>query len=376
MKKWLVVILAVVLIAGGAWVFTKRKVGDVRPALLPSKVKVANLVDNLKVPAGYKIGIFAQELYKARDLQLSPGGTLLVAVQDRGQVVALPDKNADGSADANKVIVDGLRNAHGLAFYKNRLFVASETAINRYDWDESSLSISHAKTILQLPTGGRHVTRSLVFDASGNLYVSLGSTCDVCIEKHPWIAAVIKTNADGASPQIFAKGLRNAVFLTYYDSKVWGTEMGRDFLGDDLPPEEVNELKQGRDYGWPYCYGNRVPDGKFSADVGTRCAATEAPRFTMPAHTAPLGLRFIESDQFAGWRGELLVGQHGSWNSSVPVGYKVVRITEAGKVEDFITGFIQGSDAAGRPVDLEFDREGSLYLSDDKAGVVYKIAKS
>lgn len=373
MKRLLITLVAVGVLVTATWWFTKSRVGDVRPALLPSRVKVANLVDNLQLPDGFKAGVFASDLGKVRDLQLSPGGTLLASLQDAGQVVALPDKNQDGQADGKKIIVDGLRNAHGLAFKGSQLFVASETAVTRYDWDESSSGISHAQTILELPAGGRHVTRSMAFNAD-KLYVSLGSTCDVCVEKHPWVGAVIETDTQGRNPTVFAKGLRNAVFLTQNQDKVWATEMGRDFLGDNLPPDEVNSLEAGQDYGWPNCYGNKVADSRFAP--GSSCSATKPPAYELPAHSAPLGLRFIEGEQFKQWQGDLLVGLHGSWNSSVPVGYKVIRIdTKTGQQSDFISGFLSGSSAMGRPVDLEFDSQGSLYLSDDKAGVIYKIAR-
>lgn len=369
-------VLVIVLVAGV--LLFQRRVGDVRPALLPSGAKVANEVKNLKVPAGYRIGIFADGLSKARDLQLSPEGVLLLSVQDQGRVVALPDADQNGAADRVVDLLTGLTNPHGLAFHQGKLYVAEETRVTRYNWDADKLAATQAQRILDLPAGGRHVTRSLAF-AVGQLYVSLGSTCDVCVERHPWIGTVVTATPDGRNPRVFSKGLRNAVFLTQQDGQIWATEMGRDFLGDNLPPDEINLLKEGEDYGWPYCYGDRVSDGKFSADVG-RCASTAAPAYKIAAHSAPLGLAFIESDQFETWEGDLLVALHGSWNRSTPIGYKVIRITvENGRMvgeEDFISGFITGADAFGRPVDIEFDKAGSLYLSDDKAGVVYKLVKS
>lgn len=371
----LLVLLALVTVF-----FFRRQVGDLRPALLPAKP--ANISDpvSLQAPPGFTIGRFAAGVTGARDLQLSPHGTLIVSQPGSGQVAALPDSNGDGAADQTKPILSDLNKPHGLAFYKNWLFVAEETTVVRYLWSEETLSAKFDRSLFELPAGGRHTTRSLAIDPSGRLFVSLGSTCDVCVEPHPWIGSIIISNYEGASPRIFASGLRNAVFITLGpDSLLWGTEMGRDFLGDDLPPDEVNIIRDGTNYGWPYCYGNRIPDNSFGGNP-SRCSQTAGPAFEVPAHSAPLGLTFIKSNQFPNdWQNDLLVAYHGSWNRSTPTGYKVVRLNVEGQrvigQADFITGFTSGNQAIGRPVDLEFDTQGSLYLSDDKAGHIYKIIR-
>jgi glucose/arabinose dehydrogenase len=212
------------------------------------------------------------------------------------------------------------------------------------------------------------------------MYVSLGSRCDVCFEDDPWIGAVISATSEGKNAQVYSSGLRNAVFITINSEtdKLWGTEMGRDFLGNNVPPDEINVLEKGKSYGWPVCYGDKVYDTNFGSQTAAYCEKTVAPAYKIPAHSAPLGLTFINSDKFPeSWQGDLLVSYHGSWNSSVPVGYKVVRLDVEGQnvtnETDFITGFIDGSQAAGRPVDLIFDEEGYLFLSDDKRGVVYIV---
>lgn len=219
-------------------------------------------------------------------------------------------------------------------------------------------------------------------DKEGRIYVAIGSTCDTCFEKNPYLASVIVTDRDGKNTRVYAKGLRNATFIAVNPKtdEVWVTEMGRDFLGDDAPPDEIDVLKDGGDYGWPVCYGDKVYDNQFNQLNPAYCDKTISPIYKIQAHSAPLGLTFINSPQFpSDWQGDLLVAYHGSWNRSVPVGYKVVRLHVNGDTvvseSDFLTGFLQGSTALGRPVDVTFDEQGSLYISDDKSGAVYKIVK-
>lgn len=398
-KIGLAFIVAVVLVAFGAAYYLKDRVGDVRPALLPSiqkdkttspvptapgSVKVGDSISfGIKVPDGYKIGAFARNLGGVRDLEFTPDGALIASIPSSSKVVSMIDNDQDGKADRVNDLITGLDNPHGLAFYQNQLYVAEETSVKRYNIDVANHTAQLDKKILDLPAGGRHTTRTLVFDNGGKLYISLGSTCDVCFEKHPWIGTVIVTDKDGNNPEVYAKGLRNAVFLTLntQTNQIYSTEMGRDFLGDDLPPDEVNLLQKG-DFGWPICYGDKVHDSKFDpSGDSSKCQDTIAPFFKLQAHSAPLGLAFVNSDQFENdWKDDLLVAFHGSWNRSVPTGYKVVRVkienNKATGQEDLITGFIQGSQAAGRPVDVIFDKQGSLFISDDKAGSIYKMAKN
>lgn len=390
-------------------VFTKDKIGDVRPALLPPKSSIGeNPSFPLDLPEGFKIGIFAPSasfgqiqdkssgqasLDGVRDLEFSPGGVLLASIPSQGKVVALPDKNEDGAADEVRDIVTGLARPHGLAFHQGKLFIAQESRVVRYNWDEENLKATEDKVLFSLPGGGRHFTRTIAFNKKGQMFVSVGSSCDVCFEKHPWLGSVIVSDSEGNNPRIWAKGLRNSVFITVnpQTDELWGTEMGRDFLGDNLPPDEVNIIRESRDYGWPLCYGNRVHDTDFDKNFYIQiipqppCGTTEPPVYEIPAHSAPLGLVFIDSPQFpASWQGDLLVSYHGSWNRSTPVGYKIVRIDVEGNTvlgeEDFISGFLPSSasgaaQAYGRPVDLIFDKARSLFISDDKAGVIYKVIR-
>ena len=207
------------------------------------------------------------------------------------------------------------------------------------------------------------------------------------------------TGRDPVTTKIFASGLRNSVFFTWHPKtkKLWATDMGRDFLGDNLPPEEINIVEEGKHYGWPYCYGHQVYDIDFdtSKKVEEFCKTTEPSHIEYQAHSAPLGLAFIPTNvvnPFATanklttsvwpeeYADDLLVAYHGSWNRTEPTGYKIVRMKLDAKgsyegAEDFITGWLRDREVSGRPVDLLFDADGTLYISDDKAGVIYRVTQ-
>jgi len=342
----------------------------------------------LKAPPGFHISVFSDELDTPRMLIFTPGGVLLVSESDEGKVVALPDPKHVGKAARTVTVLDGLNEPHGLAFYEGKLYVAENDKVRRYDWDEASLRASNPIKLTDLPTGGGHSTRSLLFHG-GKMYVSAGSSCNVCIEKDPRRAAVMEFNPDGSGQKIFAKGLRNAVGLAVNPKTdtVWVTVNGRDWLGDDLPPETIYDLgKDGGDAGWPYCYGDRVPDLNFTKAGDDRCKAVIEPKVQMQAHSAPLGLAFYEGSNFPGeYRNNIFVAFHGSWNRSVPTGYKVVRVElddkgqPVGGAEDFITGWLAPGETKkgrwmGRPVGIAFGGDGAMYLSDDAGGVIYRIA--
>jgi glucose/arabinose dehydrogenase len=230
-----------------------------------------------------------------------------------------------------------------------------------------------------LPDGG-HSTRTILFGGDGKMYVSIGSSCNVCREKDPRRAAIVRYNRDGGGEEIFATGLRNSVGITWHPAtkELWGTDNGRDLLGDDSPPDEINIIREGKNYGWPNCYADRVVDREFgTAEI---CQKSEAPAVKLQAHSAPLGLAFYTGKQFPReYQGDLFVALHGSWNRSKKTGYKVVRVKiengRPGQVEDFITGWLTENETVwGRPVDLIVGKDGALYLSDDAGGVVYRIS--
>ena len=344
-------------------------------------------LSRLKAPPGFHISVFAEEIDGPRMMVFSPGGVLLVSESGEGKVVALPDPKHAGKAARTATVLDGLNEPHGLAFYEGKLYVAENDKVRRYDWDEANLQASNPKRLADLPPGDGHSTRTLLFHG-GKMYVSAGSSCNVCIERDPRRAAVMEFNPDGSGQKIFAKGLRNAVGLAVNPKTdtVWATVNGRDWLGDDLPPEVIVDLgKDGGDFGWPFCYGDRVPDPNFTKSGDDRCKNVARPKVQMQAHSAPLGLAFYEGSEFpAEYRNNLFVAFHGSWNHSVPTGYKVVRVKlddkgqPQGGAEDFITGWLAPGEMKkgrwmGRPVGIVFGGDGAMYLSDDSGGVIYQI---
>jgi glucose/arabinose dehydrogenase len=343
-------------------------------------------LSQLKLPSGFHISVFA-EVDGPRMMVFSRGGTLVVSASGEGKVVALPDARQTGKAERVVTVLERLNEPHGIAFYEGKLYVAETEKVRRYDWDESNLRVSNPTTIVDLPNGGGHSTRSLLFHG-GKMYVSAGSSCNVCIERDPRRAAVLEMNPDGSGQRIFAKGLRNAVGLAVNPKTdtVWVTVNGRDWLGDDLPPEVAIDLgKDGGDAGWPYCYGDRVPDPNFTKPGDSRCQNVIPPKVQMQAHSAPLGLAFYQGTMFPPeYRNNLFIAFHGSWNRSAPAGYKVVRVKldnkgqPAGGAQDFITGWLPPGETKhgrwmGRPAGIVFGADGAMYLSDDAGGVIYRV---
>lgn len=342
-------------------------------------------LSKLKLPEGFHISVFAEE-DSPRMMVFSPGRVLLASDSDNGKVVALPDPKHTGKAAREVVVLQGLREPHGLAFYQGKLYVAETNRVRSYDWDEQNLRASNPRQLTDLAGPGGHSTRTLLFH-EGKMYVSVGSSCNACVEKDERRATVMEFNPDGSSGHVFAKGLRNAVGLAVNPktNTIWVTDNGRDWLGDNLPPETIYDLDSGGDFGWPYCYGDRVPDPNFTKPGDTRCQNVVRPKVQMQAHSAPLGLAFYEGTMFPPeYRNNIFVAFHGSWNRSMPSGDKVVRIKldDHGEpvdgAEDFITGWqLSGTsrkvNRMGRPVGIVFGQDGSMYVSDDSGGRIYRV---
>jgi glucose/arabinose dehydrogenase len=257
----------------------------------------------LKLPKGFTLSVFAARVPGARVLAEDPEGTLLLSLTRQGKVVALPDKNDDGKADAVVTVLDGLNRPHGLAFGpedKPRLYVAETHQVAVYDYDPEHRKATHKQKLIDLPPGGRHFTRSLLFlprPQEHRLLIAVGSSCDVCQEKDWRYAKILVADASGANLETYAAGLRNSVFMAVHplSRHIWATEMGRDFLGDNLPPDEINIIMEGENYGWPWCYGKRIHDHQFDSDGSHRefCKDTLPSFIDLPAHSAPLGLAFF-----------------------------------------------------------------------------------
>lgn len=334
----------------------------------------------LKISGTFKLRVFAKDLPAgARVLRFDKNQNLLVSIPKDGKIIVLPDKNKDGEADEQIVLLKNLNSPHGIDFYENYLYVAETHQVVRYKYDSDNFTAVNPDKILDIDNSGGHSSRTIRFSPDEKLYITAGSSCNVCEEESDQRGAMMRVNPDGSDYKLFATGLRNTVFFDFdEDSQIWGNDMGRDLLGDLLPPDELNIITEDKNYGWPFCYGNNIVDPFGKSEE--KCQTTVGTTWDYPAHVAPLGISFIKSSQFPdSWQGDLLVSQHGSWNSSIPVGYKIIRLViENGRVleeKEFISGFLQGSVASGRPVDLLFGSDGSLYISDDKANAIYKVSQ-
>ncbi len=337
----------------------------------------------LNVPDGVQLTVFADNVPKARHMAFDDQAILFLSRARDGAVVALPDDNNDGKADRVVSILEGRSVPHGLAFVQldsgYYLYIAEQDQVVRLKRTAKPFSYGKPEVLVSgIPTGG-HSTRTIKIKDK-KMYVSIGSSCNVCIEDTPLRAAVWRYDLDGKNGELFAAGLRNSVGIEFspYSGELWGVNNGRDWLGDDHPREELNIIREGKHYGWPYCWENRTADPDYGDQYD--CAKTEHPAYMFTAHQAPLGLEFYRKGNLpAKYNNSLFISFHGSWNRSVPAGYKVVRVilNENGEIqsdEDFITGWLlPGGDTQGRPVDVQLSPDGDLYLSDDSLGVVYKI---
>jgi glucose/arabinose dehydrogenase len=350
-------------------------------AALPG-IAAAQSGPKLKVPPDFVIDVFADKVGSVRFMAVDPAGTLLVSEPSAGRVLALPDKNGDGKADRVQVVVTGLDQPHGLAFREGALYVAETGRVQRFAYDPAAMKATQPTLLTRLPSGGGHWTRTVVFGPDGLMYVSVGSSCNVCRESDKRRAAVLRFNADGSGEQVFASGMRNAVGLAFHPGSgaLWATVNERDWRGDDVPPDYVTEVREGTFHGWPDCMvvrGRAIADTAFAK--GATCDKVTPPTVELQAHSAPIGLAFYTGTQFPeDYRGSLFVAYRGSWNRTLPTGYKIVRIPfrdgqPAGAPEDFATGWLEGTSAWGRPVDLVVGRDGALYLSDQGAGRIYRI---
>ncbi len=340
----------------------------------------------IQVPPGFSIRLWA-ELPRVRFLRPVPGGDLLASVPREGRVVRLlADRDGDGRSDGSETLLADLDRPHGLDLHGGWLYVAETGAVRRIRFDpaDPAAGVSGAlETVVSgLPAGGNHWTRTARIGPDGGLYVSVGSSCNVCEEEDPRRAAMLRFDPESGRGGLYARGLRNAVGFDWRPGtgELYATDNGRDLLGDDFPPCELNRVVEGGDYGWPVANGDRIPDPDLGAGQKARIAASLPPVHGFRAHNAPLGITFLRSDaQPAGYRGAALVALHGSWNRTRKDGYKVVSLHwgESGRIEerDFVWGFLEGENVIGRPVDVAELGDGSIFVSDDYAGAVYRITR-
>ncbi len=352
------------------------------PTAIPLEAAAPEGADAILLPAGFQIDIFAESLRGPRMLALGPDGHLYVAERGADRILRLPDADSDGRADRLEVVAASLDNPSSLAFHPSgALYVAETGRVWRLSEPDAAGVYSQREVLIDgLPTSGTHRTRTLLFNPDGSeLYVSVGSSCNVCDEDDARRAAIVRYDADGSGETLFAVGLRNAVGLAWQPGadRFWASNNGRDLLGDDLPPDTIHLIRENIDYGWPRCHAGRIVDPNMG-ETGS-CDGIPAAEVELQAHSAPLGLTFYTGGLFPSeYEGDLFVAYHGSWNRREPTGYKIVRIPVqgdiAGPVEDFATGWLRPNGSNwGRPVDVITGPDGALYVSDDAGGRIYRI---
>lgn len=357
--------------------------GKVRVKLdVPAKYRkgVFSKTRYLNVPPGFRVSVFSALLKGPRMLAVGPDGFIYVSLPKTGEIAVLPDENRDGVADRTVVFASGIIRPHGLAWVGNDLIVAEMNRVTLLRDEDGDLKADVRKIITEdIPSGGVHWTRSVVAGPAGKLYVSAGSSCNACEEDDKRRASIMRFSTGGNGNKVYATGLRNSVGMALHPEKgeLWAVDNGRDNLGDDLPPEEINKIIDGGDYGWPYCYGDRTPDPELGSPW--RCKNTIPPVVKMQAHSAPLGITFGHKLNFPdGFRDVLYIAFHGSWNRTAPTGYKLVGVPfKDGKPDglpfDAVTGWLEGASYWGRPVSPVAGSDGALYLSDDYSGAIYRI---
>lgn len=343
----------------------------------------ASLRQQMQLPQGYGLSLYAKDLRNARILLATSADDLLLSQPREGKVSILKaDSNGDAKADTVHTLLDGLDRPHGLALYQQWLYIAEGDAIGRVAFDQASgqLQGSYQRVLEGLPNGGNHWTKSIAIADDGWVYISVGSSCNVCEEKDSRRAAVLRMRPDGSGLETYATGLRNAVAIAFspLDGELYAADISRDLLGDNFPPDELNVVKQGGFYGWPYLNGDNIADPNLGDALPENLDAI-VPVLDFPAHNSPLSVHFLRHPQLqADFPKSAIVALHGSWNRSVPEGYSLVRVSWAkGEPEllPFLSGFLHQGSVSGRPVSVVEDSQGALYFSDDYGNAVYRLAK-
>lgn len=337
----------------------------------------------IKLPPGFSLSVYTDQTPNARALALGEDGTVYVGSMSEGRVFAVRDENADGKADKTYTVASGLNMPNGVAVLDGDLYVAEISRILRYKGIAGHLAAPPAPEVVYdaLPKEVHHGWKYLRVGPDRKLYTAVGAPCNICLSENEIFATLVRLDPDGKNFEIFARGVRNSVGFDWHpESKaLWFTDNGRDWLGNDAPPDELNTApKPGLHFGYPYCHGGEIADPEYGGKK--TCAEFTPPAWNFPAHVAALGVRFYTGSQFPqDYRGRLFVAQHGSWNRSPKQGYRVVSLRfENGKPvaeEVFAEGWLKpDGKVSGRPVDILQMPDGALLVSDDDAGAIYRIS--
>lgn len=366
--RWLA-LLAVVLVAGGC-----------------PNVAGTTQVDlgSVRLPPGFRIAVYADNLPGARSLALGPGGTLFVGTRDLGggSVYAVVDRDSDQRADQTFTLAKGLDAPNGVAVLGGALYVAEPRRLIRFDDIEARLASPPAPVVVstEFPSQSLHGWKYLRLGPDGWLYVPIGAPCDVCERDDPRFSTIMRMRPDGSDLQVYASGIRNTVGFDFHPQtgELWFTENGRDGLGDHAPPDELNHApRPGMHFGFPYCHGDiDDPDRRAYG-----CAQFTPPVQLLEPHAAALGMRFYTGSMFPdSYKGQIFIAEHGSARRSDYAGYRISRVRLVGNTaveyQPFAEGFLQGDKSWARPVDVLVMPDGALLFSDDRSGAVYRISYS
>ena len=339
-------------------------------------------LNRLNLPEGFRIDVWANDVENARSMALSPSGILYVGTRSAGNVYALQDTDGDNRADKQYLIAEGLRMPNGVAFRDGSLYVAEVSKLWRFDNIEANLDNPPAPKLIydDYPTERHHGWKYIAFGPDGKLYVPVGAPCNIC-ESDEIYASITRMNADGSGREIYAKGVRNTVGFTWHPEtgEMWFTDNGRDMLGDNSPQCELNRITEsGQHFGYPYCHAGDISDPEFGGKLG--CENFVKPARKLGPHVAPLGLKFNESSMFpSAYKDKIFIAEHGSWNRTKKIGYRIMMVSENNgsgtTYEPFIDGWLNKTkqEAWGRPVDVLFLPDGSMLISDDYAHKIYRV---
>jgi glucose/arabinose dehydrogenase len=347
----------------------------------------------LQLPPGFSIAVFAQGLEEPRVLRVAPNGDVYVAEREPGQVRLLRDTNGDGRADVSRVVSQGLREdlrgVHGLAIHQGRLYMVTETELLSAPIQQDGNLGSVELHIDDIPAGGQHPNRTMEFGPDGILYLSIGSTCNACVEPMDEHATLLRVDPTTWEREVFAEGLRNTIGFGWHpvSGNLYGFDHNSDGRGHDWPPEELNHIREGLHYGWPFCGGDREVDWQLPADPdGTTrqafCAGTEPPVLTYQGHAAPMQMVYYTANVFPpDYRNNAFVTMRGSWNRNPPVGYEVVRVRfdaqgRPTSIAPFVGNWLLDERRAhfGRLMGIDMTPDGALLVGDDTNGVIYRIS--
>ncbi|HSN59417.1 MAG TPA: sorbosone dehydrogenase family protein [Ferruginibacter sp.] len=341
-------------------------------------------LDKIKLPEGFSISVYA-EVPNARSITLSPSGVLYVGNRSGDKVFAVTDENKDGKADKVYTIASGLNTPNGVAFKNGNLYIATISSILKLENIESNLATPPAPKVVydKFPEDKHHGWKFIAFGPDGKLYVPVGAPCNICKSDNPIYASITRINEDGTGLEIFANGIRNSVGFSWHPvtKQLWFTENGRDMLGNDVPSDELNNAPAANmHFGYPFCHQGDILDPEFG--LGKKCSDFTAPVQKLGPHVAALGMRFYTGNMFGQeYINQVFIAEHGSWNRTEPIGYRVtmVKMDASGKslgYSSFAEGWSQpDGKVLGRPVDVEMMPDGSMLISDDYSGVIYRVVK-